>query len=77
MDLSGGSDVALDRFFEHYYRRRPVNATFTGVHDYDDDLPDWSPDGIEQTVHEMTALRDSLTQPVGDCSDSAETEQGP
>ena len=22
--------AALDRFFEHYYRRRPVNATFTG-----------------------------------------------
>ena len=25
--------AALDRFFERYYRRRPVTATFTGVHD--------------------------------------------
>ena len=35
---------ALDAFFESYYRLRPVNATFTGVHDYDDRLPDWSPE---------------------------------
>ena len=25
----------LDRFFAHYYRRRPVKATFTGVHEHD------------------------------------------
>ena len=37
---------ALDRFFDHYYRARPVNATFTGVHDYDDALPDWSVEGL-------------------------------
>jgi hypothetical protein len=34
---------ALDRFFESYYRLRPVNATFTGVHAHDARLPDWSP----------------------------------
>ena len=27
--------LALDRFFDSYYRLRPVNATFTGVHDFD------------------------------------------
>ena len=30
----------LDDFLAAYYRRRPVNATFIGVHDYDDRLPD-------------------------------------
>ena len=25
----------LDRFLHSYYRHRPVNATFIGVHDYD------------------------------------------
>ena len=30
---------ALDSFFGHYYRRRPVNATFTGVHMFDDVAP--------------------------------------
>ena len=41
--------AALDRFFERYYRRRPVTATFTGVHAYDDALPDWSPDGLARS----------------------------
>ena len=31
----------LDRFFESYYRLRPVNATFIGVHDHDHRLPDF------------------------------------
>jgi len=35
---------ALDGFFESYYRLRPVNATFTGVHHHDSRLPDWSPE---------------------------------
>jgi hypothetical protein len=48
---------ALDRFFEAYYRRRPVTATFTGVHAYDRELPDWSPGGLDGAVTEMRALR--------------------
>ena len=40
---SAGTNTALlDEFFAQYYRSHPVNATFTGVHDYDDVLPDWS-----------------------------------
>lgn len=47
---------SLDRFFEHYYRRRPVNATFTGAHAYDEILPDWSPTGVSAMDDEMRAL---------------------
>jgi uncharacterized protein (DUF885 family) len=43
----------LDKFFQHYYRRRPVNATFIGVHDYDDTLPDYSEQGVQDTCDEM------------------------
>src|SRR5207249_896963 len=43
----------LDDFFAHYYARRPVNATFIGVHAHDHDLPDFSPDGAARTVAEM------------------------
>ena len=49
--------VALDRFFEHYYRTRPVQATFTGVHEHDHRLPDWSPEGLDALVAEMRDLR--------------------
>jgi len=52
--------AALDGFFEAYYRRRPVTATFTGVHDHDHALPDWSPDGLDDAVVEMRALRRTL-----------------
>src|SRR5215470_16653435 len=40
----------LDDFFASYYRRRPVNATFIGVHDYDDLLPDVSESGVAETL---------------------------
>jgi len=51
---------ALARFFDSYYRLRPVNATFTGVHDFDDRLPDWSPGGLDAAIGEMRQLRASL-----------------
>ena len=51
---------ALDRFFDSYYRLRPVNATFTGVHDFDDRLPDWSPDGLAAAADDMRRLRASI-----------------
>jgi hypothetical protein len=52
--------ATLERFFDSYYRLRPVNATFTGVHDHDDRLPDWSPDGVAASVDEMRSIRASL-----------------
>jgi len=54
------SSTSLERFFESYYRLRPVNATFTGVHDHDERLPDWSPEGLERAADEMRQLRDAL-----------------
>lgn len=46
----------LDDFFTAYYRRRPVNATFIGVHDYDDQLPDYSEAGAGDALAEMESL---------------------
>jgi hypothetical protein len=52
--------MMLDAFFDSYYRLRPVNATFTGVHEHDHRLPDWSPDGLASAADEMRALRSAL-----------------
>jgi hypothetical protein len=52
--------AALDRFFAHYYARRPVNATFTGIHDYDDRLPDWSDAGLHALDAEMHDIERAL-----------------
>src|SRR3972149_4182822 len=54
------SEALLDRFLESYYRLRPVNATFAGVHQFDGELPDWSPEGLERAVTEMRSLRQDL-----------------
>ena len=50
----------LASFFESYYRLRPVTATFTGIHDHDHRLPDWSPEGLAAADDEMRSLRASL-----------------
>lgn len=50
----------LDRFFDSYYRRHPVNATFIGIHEYDDRLPDYSARGISDAAAEEESLRTAL-----------------
>jgi hypothetical protein len=65
------ADTWLDDFFAHYYARRPVNATFIGIHDHDHALPDCSPSGLAATNHEMQALRDRLVGIAGEhCSEA-------
>ena len=46
----------LDNFFTTYYNRRPVNATFIGIHDRDHLLPDFSEKGVDEAEAEMKAL---------------------
>lgn len=46
----------LDDFFTSYYRHRPVSATFVGVHDYDKRLPDFSQQGLGDTLADAEAL---------------------
>ena len=52
----------LDDFFASYYRNRPVNATFTGIHSYDSTLPDFSARGTAATQAEMVSLLERLQQ---------------
>ncbi len=46
----------LDRFFAAYHARRPVSATFIGVHAHDHLLPDLSEAGDASAASEMRAL---------------------
>ncbi len=58
--MSIETTALLDRFFAHYFDRHPVNATFTGVHEHDDRLPDWTRASREAEVREMSALHAEL-----------------
>ena len=48
----------LNGFFSSYYRHRPVNATFIGVHDLDHRLPDLSEAGTGDALADTTRLLD-------------------
>jgi len=52
--------LPLDRFFAEYYERHPVNATFTGVHDHDHRLPDWSRVARHAEINELRVIRSAL-----------------
>ena len=55
---------ALDAFFYWYYRHRPVNATFIGVHELDNRLPDYSDAGLEQAGSVLDELERRLRDPA-------------
>ncbi len=48
---------ALDAFFSWYYRTFPVSATFIGVHEYDNRLPDYSEHGAGDALAGVDALQ--------------------
>ena len=50
----------LDDFFAAYYCRRPVNATFIGLHEYDNQLCDFSERGAGDTLAEIETLLNRL-----------------
>jgi len=63
MDQPSASTIKadpIDAFIDAYCRRRPVSASFLGIKDYDDFLPDLSDKGVADTVAEMQSLRQRL-----------------
>lgn len=54
--------AVLDRFFAAYYRRHPVSATFIGVHDHDECLPDYSAQGLSDAAADAESLRSCLRE---------------
>lgn len=54
-------DRWLDRFFDFFYERHPIDATFTGLHAHDHTLPGYSPDANAQAAAAMARLREELS----------------
>ena len=53
----------LDRFFDCYYDRHPVHATFIGVEGHDQALPDVSQTGLHETLFRLRSLRETAPSP--------------
>lgn len=58
--MSDARAATITEFLAHYYATNPVTATFTGVHDYDDRLPDWSLKGTRADIQALERLRREL-----------------
>lgn len=52
----------LDEFFEAYYRHRPVNASYVGLVDHAERLPDYSDAGIADSEADRESLLASLPE---------------
>lgn len=53
-------DAWMDEFFQHLFSRRPTDATFAGLHEYNGLLPDISKEGQETTLREIRHLLKEL-----------------
>ena len=57
MTDDGALGAALEAFFNWYYRTNPVSATFIGVHEHDNRLPDCSEQGLGDALSGLDSLR--------------------
>lgn len=59
---AGGAHALLDDVLSRYFAARPVHATFSGMHEHDHRLPDWSAAGVERLTGEMREQRARIAQ---------------
>lgn len=63
--MSSRVDQISDQFVERFAALDPISATFEGIPGHDDELTDYSPDGIaERLAHARTTLRELDGVPV-------------
>ncbi len=65
----------VDEYIAGYFQRFPNEATNAGKHEFDGKLPDWSPDGLKETIRWMHAQRDGFTAFTDDKLDATQQFQ--
>ncbi len=53
-------DKAVDGFIDGYFKHNPVFAANAGKHEYDGQLPDYSPAGLKANIDWLHAQRDAF-----------------
>jgi hypothetical protein len=66
---------AVDAYVAGWLQRNPPAAANAGKHEYDGQLPDWSPEGIKANVAWLHAQRDALAAFADDQLDSVQRFQ--
>jgi len=65
----------VDAYIAGYFQRFPVDAANAGKHEYDGKLPDWSPDGLKETIGWLHAQRDGFAAFTDDKLDATQRFQ--
>ena len=55
-------DQFVDKFLDAYFRSRPDFAVNAGRHEFDGQLPDWSPDGLHQSAKMLRQFRERASR---------------
>ncbi len=53
-------ESSVDAFIDGYFQRNPVSAASSGKHEYDGQLPDYSPEGLKANADWLHAQRDKF-----------------
>src|SRR5262245_11558491 len=62
-------DELAHRFLEDLYERQPTQATYLGIHKYDDRLEDYSRQGVLDAIQSAREFRQAVTEiPSGSLS---------
>ena len=65
----------VDVFIAGYFKRSPTDAAGAGKHEFDGKLPDWSADGLKETIGWMHAQRNGFTAFTDDKLDNTQRFQ--
>lgn len=60
-DVSGW-DAFVEDFIAIYFELNPTDAVDAGLHQYDGEFPNWSPDGIQTLIDWLRVQKDSLNK---------------
>lgn len=66
----------MDGFLEGYFKVNPGFAIYQGRHEFDGQLPDWSPKGLKAAVdYRVKAIADAKAVPEADMTDAQKFER--
>jgi uncharacterized protein (DUF885 family) len=66
---------SVDAFMTGWFERNPAQAAFNGKHEFDGQLPDWSPEGLKSNIAWLHEQRDKLAGFKDDQLDSVQRFQ--
>ena len=66
----------IETFLDGYFKLAPTTAVYQGKHEFDGQLPDWSPEGLTAMIdYRKKAIADAKAVDDGDMTDAEKFER--